>query len=37
MEKYRNNFKRLIAFEVYENNVKNDLIPFMGLVIFGNN
>lgn len=37
MEKYRNSFKRLIVFEVYENNVKNYLKPFMGSVIFGNN
>lgn len=37
MEKYRNSFKRLIVFEVYANNGKNYLKPFMGSVIFGNN
>lgn len=37
MEKYRNSFKGLIVFEVYENNVKNYLKPSMRPVIFGNN
>lgn len=37
MGKYRNSIKRLIVFEVHENNVRNSLIPFIRPVIFGNN